>query len=133
MTIDMLRHASLRERIARTVYGSAPPVGTWPAHDAGRVSSLVVRNLPPDTTAGRAAELMEATVTDAHALKCRAGLKGWGARVRKPALVYTLHWEGTPISDEAIHVATTIELLTATDLQALVVRRVDGGHPRAPP
>ena len=29
-----------------------------------------------------------------------------------------------------LSVATTIELLTATDLQALVVRRVDGGHPR---
>ena len=126
----MLRHASLRALVARAVYDATPPDGAWPAHDAARVGAWTVRNLPQDTTPERAAGRMEATVATAQELKRRTGVKGWRARVRKPALGYTLHWEGMPSSDEAIHVRETIDILTATALQAVVVRRVDGGSPR---
>lgn len=128
MTIDMLRHASLRRLIEFAVEVSAPPAESWPAHDA-RVATFAVRNLPHNTTPGRAAALMDATVTAAPELKRRAGVKGWHHRVRKPALAYTLYWEGIPANHEASHVRETLEILGAADLQAIIVRRppVRGG------
>ena len=76
MTIDMLRHASLRRLIELAVEVSAPAAESWPAHDA-RVAAFAVRNLPHNTTPERAAALMDATVTAAPELKRRAGVKGW--------------------------------------------------------
>ena len=130
MTIDMQRHASLRGLVSRALYDTAPPVGTWPALDAARVASFAVRNLPQDITPELAVGLMEATVATAPELKRRAGVKGWRVRARKPALGYTLHWEGVPPNDEERLVNETLELLAATELQAIIVRRVDGGNHR---
>ena len=130
MTIDMLRHASLREIVSRALYDSPPPAGTWPVPAAAHGASFAVRNLPHDTDPDRAVGLMEATVATAPELKRRAGVKGWRVRARKPALGYTLHWEGVPPNDEERLVNETLELLAATELQAIIVRRVDGGNHR---
>ena len=126
MTIDMLRHTSLRELVARALYDSPPPAGTWPVPTAAHGASFAVRNLPHDTDPERAVNLMEATVAAAPELKRRHGVKGWRVRVRKPALVYTLHWQEGPPSDEELLIHETLELLAATELQAVVVRRGDG-------
>ena len=55
MTIDMLRHTSLREIVARALYDSPPPpAGTWPVPTAAHGASFAVRNLPHDTDPERA-------------------------------------------------------------------------------
>ena len=57
MTIDMLRHTSLRELVARALYDSPPPAGTWPVPAAAHGASFAVRNLPHDTDPERAVSL----------------------------------------------------------------------------
>ena len=126
MTIDMLRHTSLRELVARALYDSPPPAGTWPVPAAAHGASFAVRNLPHDTDPERAVSLMEATVAAAPELKRRHGVKGWRVRVRKPALVYTLHWQEGPPSDEELLIHKTLELLPASELQAVIIRRSHG-------
>ena len=126
MTIDMLRHASLRELFSRALYDSPPPAGTWPVPAAAHGASFAVRNLPQDTDPERAVSLMEATVAAAPELKRRHGVKGWRVRARKPALGYSLHWEGMPPNDEERLVNETLELLPASELQAVIIRRGHG-------
>ena len=76
MTIDMLRHTSLREIVSRALYDSPPPpTGTWPVPTAAHGASFAVRNLPHDTDPERAVSLMEATVAAAPELKRRHGVK----------------------------------------------------------
>ena len=126
MTIDMLRHTSLREIVARALYDSPPPAGTWPVPAAAHGASFAVRNLPHDTDPERSVNLMEATVAAAPELKRRHGVKGWRVRVRKPALVYTLHWQEGPPNDEELLIHKTLELLPATELQTVIIRRGHG-------
>ena len=126
MTIDMLRHTSLREIVARALYDSPPSTGTWPVPTAAHGASFAVRNLPHDTDPERAVHLMEATVAAAPELKRRHGVKGWRVRVRKPALGYTLHWQEGPPSDEELLIHETLELLPAAELQAVIIRRGHG-------
>ena len=57
MTIDMLRHTSLRELVARALYDAPPPAGTWPVPAAAHGASFAVRNLPHDTDPERAVSL----------------------------------------------------------------------------
>ncbi len=69
---------------------------------------------------------MEATVAADPELKRRHGVKGWRVRVRKPALGYTLHWQEGPPSDEELLIHETLELLPASELQAVIIRRGHG-------
>ena len=126
MTIDMQRHASLRELVARALYDSPPPAGTWPVPTAAHGASFAVRNLPHDTDPERSVNLMDATVAASPELKRRHGVKGWRVHVRKPALGYTLHWQEGPPSDEELLIHETLELLPATELQAVIIRRGHG-------
>lgn len=95
MTINMLRHASLRDILACDPSGSDPPAGEWPPPDSSRVEAVAVRRLPAIASPLQAVRVMEATVAGSQNLKRRSGVKGWMVRVRKPALCYTLPWEAT--------------------------------------
>ena len=45
-----------------------------------------------------------------------------------PPFATRLYWEGAPFGDEATAIRETIDRLKATDLQALIVRRVRRWH-----
>ncbi len=57
MTIDMLRHTSLREIVSRALYDPPPSAGTWPVPAAAHGAPFAVHNLPHDTDPERAVSL----------------------------------------------------------------------------
>ena len=109
MTIDMLRHRSLRSVIA----------GDIPTHPClGIPHAYSFRNLAV-VTPQEAANVMESTVALAPELKRRAGRRVT-ASVRNPALAYTIYWEDH-CPDEHMRLMTdTIEIIGANDLQAVI-------------
>ena len=94
VTIDMLRHASIR-----AILTHAASIDPEPIRIVGvkRWIDLTRRAvLPAGITPDRAADLMEATAGGGRELKRRAGIKGWQFRVRKPVFALTLYWDGEP-------------------------------------
>ena len=88
MTIDILRHASIR-----AILTHAARIDPEPIRSVGvkRWIDLARRAvLPAGSTPDRAADLMEATAGGGGELKRHAGIKGWQFRVRKPAFALTL-------------------------------------------
>ena len=136
MTIDMLRHKSIRETVmhATAIHPEtirADGVQRWiaQARRAARRPAFAVRNLPAGISPGRAADLMEATAAAGRERKRRAGLKGWQCRVRKPAFALTLYWDGEPPADESAATSEALVILDAADLQTVIVRGVDADGP----
>ena len=136
MTIDMLRHKSIRETVmhATAIHPEtirADGVQRWiaQARRAARRPAFAVRNLPTGISPGRAADLMEATAAAGRERKRRAGLKGWQCRVRKPTFALTLYWDGEPPADESAATSEALVILDAADLQTVIVRGVDADGP----
>ena len=112
VTIDMLRHPSIRETVTRAAGIAAPPIrsigvtrwtaltrrAVWPA---ARRPLFAVRNLPAGISPARAVDLMEATAADACALKQRAGNKHWRIRAKWHTLTFTFYWQPGPADRRA--------------------------------
>ena len=140
MTIDMLRHPSIR-----TVLTAAARIHPEPIRSAGltrrlalarravspaaRRPSFTVRHLPAGISPARAADLMEATAADACALKQRAGIRLWRIRAKWHTLTFTFYWEPEPPADEPAVIREAVDVLRATELQAAIVRGADDDGP----
>lgn len=109
MTIDMLRHRSLRSVIA----GDFPTIPCL-----GIAHAYSFRNLAVSTPQ-EAADTMESTVAPAPELKRRAG-RSATPPARKPALAYTVYWEYHCPDEQMRLITDTIEIIGANDLQAVI-------------
>lgn len=109
MTIDMLRHRSLRSVIA----GNIPTIPCL-----GIAHAYSFRNLAVSSPQ-EAAETMESTVALASELKRRSGRRVTSP-VRKPALAYTVYWEDRCPDEHMRLITDTIEIIGANDLQAVI-------------
>ena len=109
MTIDMLRHRSLRSVIA----GDIPTIPCL-----GVAHAYCFRNLAVSTPE-EAADVMESTVALAPELKRRAGRRV-ATPVRKPALAYTVYWEYHCPGEPMRLITDSIDIVGATDLQAVI-------------
>ena len=140
VTIDMLRHPSIRETVTRAAAIAPPPIrsigvtrwtaltrrAVWPA---ARRPLFAVRNVPAGISPARAVDLMEATAADACALKQRAGNKRWRIRAKWHTLTFTFYWQPDPPADEPAVIHEAVDVLRAGELQAAIVRGADDDGP----
>ena len=140
VTIDMLRHPSIRETVTRAAAIAPPPIrsigvtrwtaltrrAVWPA---ARRPLFAVRNVPAGISPARAVDLMEATAADACALKQRAGNKRWRIRAKWHTLTCTFYWQPDPPADEPAVIHEAVDVLRAGELQAAIVRGADDDGP----
>ena len=106
VTIDMLRHPSIRETVTRAAAIAPPPI----------------RSIGVTRWTARAVDLMEATAADACALKQRAGNKRWRIRAKWHTLTCTFYWQPDPPADEPAVIHEAVDVLRAGELQAAIVR-----------